>query len=115
VARFGKRAISRRRKRLLKKADHLDQLPPDARHKARIAGKKLRYMTEFLQPLAKTKEQQREHRRFIKQLEKMQTSLGTLHDAEARGDFFRDIAEAPPASTPPDGAASAAQSLAEAS
>jgi len=42
----------------------------------------------------------------------MQTSLGTLHDAEARGEFFRDIAEVPPAATPPDGAASAAQALA---
>jgi CHAD domain-containing protein len=80
----------------------------------RIAGKKLRYMTEFLQPLAKSKDQQREHRRFVKQLETMQTSLGTLHDAEARGEFFRHIAEVPPALTPPDGSASAALSLAAA-
>ncbi len=43
----------------------------------------------------------------------MQNSLGTLHDAEARGDFFRDIAEARPAAVPPDGAGSAALSLAE--
>ena len=112
VARFARSAIARRRKRLLKRADHLSKLPPQARHKVRIDGKKLRYMTEFLRPLAKSKEQQREHRRFVKQLEKMQTSLGTLHDTEARGDFFRNIAEAPPALTPPDGAASAASSLA---
>jgi inorganic triphosphatase YgiF len=115
VARFAKTAIARRRKRLLKKADHLTRLPPDTRHKVRIAGKKLRYMTEFLQPLAKSNEQRREHRRFIKQLEKMQTSLGTLHDAEARGDFFRHIAEVPPAMNPADAAASAAQSLSEVS
>jgi CHAD domain-containing protein len=79
----------------------------------RIDGKKLRYMSEFLQPLAKGKQRQREHRRFVEQLEKMQTSLGTLHDAEARLDFFRDIAEAPPAGSAPSGAASAALSLAE--
>jgi CHAD domain-containing protein len=115
VVRFARAAIARRRKRLLKKADHLRKLPAEARHKVRIAGKKLRYMTEFLQPLAKTKKQQREHRSFVKQLEKMQTSLGTLHDAEARGDFFRDIAEVPPALTPPDGAASAAVALSEVS
>jgi inorganic triphosphatase YgiF len=115
VARFAKTAIARRRKRLLKKADHLSKLAPDTRHKVRIAGKKLRYMTEFLQPLARSKDQRREHRRFVKQLEKMQTSLGTLHDAEARGDFFRSISEAPPATIPADGAASAAQSLSEAS
>jgi triphosphatase len=114
VVRFARRAIARRRKRLLKKADHLSKLPPAARHRVRIAGKKLRYMTEFLQPLAKSKDQQREHRRFVKQLETMQTSLGTLHDAEARGEFFRHIAEVPPASTPPDGSASAALSLAAA-
>jgi inorganic triphosphatase YgiF len=113
VARFARSAIARRRKRLLKKADHISNLPPATRHRVRIAGKKLRYMTEFLQPLAKSKEQRREHRRFVKQLEKMQTSLGTLHDAEARGEFFRDIAEVPPAATPSDGAASAAVSLAE--
>jgi inorganic triphosphatase YgiF len=97
---------------LLKKADHLSKLPPAARHRVRIAGKKLRYMTEFLQPLAKSKGQQREHRRFVKQLEAMQTSLGTLHDAEARGEFFRHIADVPPALAPPDGSASAALSLA---
>jgi CHAD domain-containing protein len=93
----------------------LSKLPPQARHKVRIDGKKLRYMTEFLQSLARSKEQQREHKRFVKQLEKMQTSLGTLHDAETRGEFFRDIAEVPTALTPPDGAASAALSLAETS
>src|SRR5947209_7978148 len=53
VSSFARTAIARRRKRLLKKADHLRKLPPEARHKVRIAGKKLRYMTEFLQPLAK--------------------------------------------------------------
>jgi triphosphatase len=115
VARFARSTIARRRKRLLKKADHLSKLPPAARHGVRIAGKKLRYMTEFLQPLAKSKEQRREHRRFVKQLEKMQTSLGTLHDAEARGEFFRDIAEAPSAAMPHDGAGPAALSLAETS
>jgi triphosphatase len=111
VARFARSAIARRRKRLLKKAAHLKTLLPATRHRLRIDGKKLRYMTEFLQPLAKSKEQRREHRRFVKQLEKMQTSLGTLHDAEVRGEFFRDIAEAPPALTPPNGAASAAMAL----
>jgi CHAD domain-containing protein len=115
VARFARRTIARRRRRLLKKADHLKTLPPEARHQVRIAGKKLRYMAEFLQPLAKSKEQRREHRRFVRQLEKMQTSLGTLHDREARGDFFRDIAEMPPALTSANGAASAAISLAEVS
>jgi triphosphatase len=115
VARFARSTIARRRKRLLKKADHLSKLPPAARHQVRIDGKKLRYMTEFLQSLARSKEQRREHRRFVKQLEKMQTSLGTLHDAEARGDFFRDIAEVPPVLTPANGAASAAISLAEVS
>jgi inorganic triphosphatase YgiF len=113
VAHFATVAIARRRKRLLKKADHLMNLPPDARHKVRIAGKKLRYMTEFLQPLAKSKEQKRARRRFLKQLERMQTSLGTLRDAEARGDFFRAIAEVRPASTLPDGVGSAGQSLAQ--
>jgi CHAD domain-containing protein len=115
VTDFARRAIARRRKRLLKKADHLSKLPPAARHRVRIAGKKLRYMTEFLQPLAKSKTQRREHRRFVKQLEKMQTSLGTLHDAEARGEFFRHIAEVPSGLTPLDGGASAAQSSAEVS
>ena len=108
VARFARRTIARRRKRLLKKAAHLSKLPSEARHTVRIEAKKLRYMTEFLQPLAKSKEQQREHRRFVKQLENMQTSLGTLHDAEARVEFFRHIAQVPPALTPPNGAASAA-------
>ena len=59
VARFARTAIARRRKRLLKRADHLKKLAPQARHQVRIDGKKLRYMTEFLQPLAKSKEQRR--------------------------------------------------------
>jgi triphosphatase len=115
VSRFARTAIARRRKHLLKKADDLRELPPTARHKVRIAGKKLRYMTEFLQPLAKSRKQQREHGRFVRQLEKMQTSLGTLHDAETRGDFFRGIGGVPPALTPPDGSASAAVGLSEVS
>ncbi|MBV9065029.1 MAG: hypothetical protein JO004_04580 [Methylobacteriaceae bacterium] len=45
----------------------------------------------------------------------MQTSLGTLHDAETRGDFFGSIAEISPAATPPQGTASAALSLAQTS
>ncbi len=113
VARFARSAIARRRKRLLQRADHLKTLAPEQRHQVRIDGKKLRYMTEFLEPLAKSKKQQRAHGRFVAQLEDLQNSLGTLHDAEARGDFFRDIAEAPPAAVPPDGAGSAALSLAE--
>lgn len=113
VARFARRTIARRRKRLLEKAAHLSKLPPDARHKVRIDGKKLRYMSEFLQPLAKGKQQRREHRRFLEQLEKMQTSLGTLHDGEARLEFFRGVAEAPSAAAAPNAAASAALSLAE--
>jgi triphosphatase len=115
VARFARGVIARRRKRLLKKADHLKTLPPEALHKVRIAGKKLRYMTEFLQSLARSKDQRREHRRFVNQLEKLQASLGTLHDAEGRGEFFRQIGEAPPAAIPPNGAASAALPASEVS
>ncbi|MBV9396049.1 MAG: CHAD domain-containing protein [Methylobacteriaceae bacterium] len=115
IARFARRTISRRRKRLLEVTDHLRKLGPEARHKVRIDGKKLRYMSEFLQPLAKGKQRQQEHRRFVKQLEKLQTSLGTLHDAEARREFFRDVAEAPPAGSASRGAASAALSPAESS
>jgi inorganic triphosphatase YgiF len=113
MARFARRTIARRRKRLLEKADHLMKLPPDARHKVRIDAKKLRYMSEFLQPLAKSKQQQREHRSFVEQLEKMQTSLGTLHDAVARVEFFRDLAGAPSPVGPHDGAEAAAFSLPE--
>ncbi|GAC1331006.1 MAG: inorganic triphosphatase [Beijerinckiaceae bacterium] len=113
VARFARTEIARRRKRLVKKAGHLAEIAPEARHRIRIAGKKLRYMMEFLEPLAQTKTQRREHGKFVKHLESLQTSLGTLHDAEARGDFFREIAEVPPGLTPPDGSASAAVALAE--
>jgi triphosphatase len=115
VARFARCAIARRRKRLLNKAEHVSELPAEARHRLRIAAKKLRYMAEFLQPLAKSRRQRREHRRFVKHLERMQASLGTLHDAEARGEFFRDIAQSPTPGAPPDGAVSAALSLVETS
>jgi triphosphatase len=114
IAGFARGEIARRRKCLIKNAAHLAEIAPEARHRVRIAGKKLRYMTEFLEPLAKTKRQRREHRKFVKQLETLQSSLGALHDTEARATFFRQIAEVPPASTPPNGAATAALSLANA-
>ena len=76
AADLANRMLDHRLKVAHKKAKHLKKLNAHKRHKLRIALKKLRYTSEFFAPLygegAATD--------FLKQLSKMQDTLGALND-----------------------------------
>ncbi|MBO0754809.1 MAG: CHAD domain-containing protein, partial [Bradyrhizobiaceae bacterium] len=84
VRRFAAEEISRRHKKILKLGRHLDRLSPVRRHKLRIAGKKLRYSTEFFADLFPGKSEAKRLHNMIDSLKVLQDALGALNDIEGR-------------------------------
>ncbi len=76
ISEMADRMLGQRQKVLLKRAYQLPTLRPEQRHRLRIAAKKMRYATEFLQSLYK-KDQIRP---FLRALKALQDKLGTLND-----------------------------------
>lgn len=77
LRKFAKQALKKGENRLLKRGERLQDNDPDLRHRARIAGKKVRYTTEFFQSLYP-------HERvkaFVSRLSDLQEELGWLNDA----------------------------------
>lgn len=72
--------LERHHRRVAKRGRHLDRLDPEARHKVRIAAKKLRYASEFFGPLVAGKAERRRYARFLDALERLQDELGQLND-----------------------------------
>jgi inorganic triphosphatase YgiF len=76
---FAVLALSRRRRALARRVEGLNWDDPVARHKARIAAKKLRYASEFFVGLGPKSRADR-FRPFIDALAEMQNKLGRLND-----------------------------------
>lgn len=79
---FAARVLERTRRRLKLRARGLKRLEPEARHRARIAGKKLRYGAEFFAGLYPKKKASRRRAAFGAALKDLQDHLGTLNDWE---------------------------------
>jgi triphosphatase len=79
VSALGCAALDRFSRKLRKAGKHMHTLDPQARHRARIKAKKLRYAAEFF---AETFGRQSKARRskFIASLAKLQDALGDLND-----------------------------------
>jgi inorganic triphosphatase YgiF len=78
-------------RRLRKRARYLAEAGAQERHRIRIAAKKLRYMSEFFDSLVTGAKRRRRFRKFVRSLETIQTSLGEVHDAEARSEFLESL------------------------
>jgi triphosphatase len=91
IRRFAAEEISRRRKKILKLGRHLDKLGPVRRHKLRIAGKKLRYATEFFADLFPGKSEAKRLHNMMHSLKDLQDALGTLNDIEGRKTLTRKV------------------------
>ena len=76
IAELADQILRQRQKVLLKRARLLPEHTPKERHRLRIAAKKVRYATEFLQSLYK-KDQIKP---FLRALKALQDKLGTLND-----------------------------------
>jgi triphosphatase len=72
--------LRRRRKSILKRGKHLDQLDSQRRHRLRIQAKKLRYAAEFFAGAFPGKKSSRRREYFVTSLEKLQDALGDLND-----------------------------------
>jgi inorganic triphosphatase YgiF len=70
------RQLKKRHKQVLKRGKGFASLPPEGRHQLRIAIKKLRYLSEFCQPLYSRKKS----KEFLSALKSLQDSLGHLND-----------------------------------
>jgi triphosphatase len=73
---FAADSLARLRRKLKRKGRDLSALSAEARHEARIAGKKLRYGVAFFAPLLPAKATGR----FIDRLKALQADLGALND-----------------------------------
>jgi triphosphatase len=67
--------------RIRRSGDSLAHLDAEARHRLRIAVKKLRYAVEFLAPLYARKPASAQRDRFVAALKALQDRLGDLNDA----------------------------------
>jgi len=83
---FAGKALSRRRKALLKLAADLAARDDEARHEARIAAKKLRYAAEAFAPLFDT-----DAKPYIKTLKQLQDQLGMLNDVAVGGELIERL------------------------
>jgi inorganic triphosphatase YgiF len=82
MSRLGKAApdlLSRLHRKALKRARHFATLAPAERHRLRIALKKLRYATEFLESLY----DRRAVQRYAKRLRPLQDDLGRANDVRS--------------------------------
>ena len=88
-----KHLLSRRlkasRKKLAARGENLEDLPEAQMHEVRIHAKKLRYQAAFFDALANAGKR---YRSFVNALERIQETLGTVHDAEATAAFLEEQA-----------------------
>jgi triphosphatase len=77
VTKFARRILVHNHRRLLKRGKKLHGASPAARHRVRIAAKKIRYATEFFQSLYASKNVQP----YADALARLQDELGWLNDA----------------------------------
>jgi CHAD domain-containing protein len=80
LAKFAARRLDKRWRKFLERSRHVDKLAPGARHKVRIAAKKLRYGLEFMGPLAQRRKARKRRRALIATMKEMQDALGALND-----------------------------------
>jgi CHAD domain-containing protein len=89
VARFARKALDRRRDKIIKRGRDIAGLEPEARHKLRIDAKKMRYAADVFAGLfARPKRA----RAFVDSLKAVQDTLGELNDLVVGGALVHDVA-----------------------
>jgi triphosphatase len=79
--------LTRLHTKALKHGTHMRHLDPDGRHALRIRLKRLRYAAEFFQPLWPGQASER----FVRQLSRLQNTLGADSDVEATRPLLETI------------------------
>lgn len=84
---FAEQQLRQAQKRLLKRGKGLKKADPDARHRVRIAAKRLRYACEFFQALYPRKPMEA----YTQALSRLQDTLGRLNDAAVAPDLLHEL------------------------
>ena len=95
AADFAADALAAQRRLLCRRIERLDWRDPIARHKVRIAAKKMRYASEFFLDLGPKGKSDR-YRPFVKALADMQDKLGRLNDLTVAEPIILDALGAAP-------------------
>jgi CHAD domain-containing protein len=99
VSDFAAAVLEREQQRLLKRGRKLKESGPQARHRVRIAAKRVRYAAEFFAALYPGKRV----RPYVQALTLLQDELGWLNDAAVAGRLLDELADDP--AGPPEGTA----------
>lgn len=93
VKAFARRVLKADKRRLERRARKLAAADAPARHRLRIAAKRMRYATEFFASLYPA----RQVRPFVRALSSLQDTLGQLNDAAVTRKALRELAAQQPA------------------
>ena len=93
VKALARRVLKEGKRRMERRARRLAQADAPARHRLRIAAKRMRYATEFFASLYPP----RQVRPFVRALSALQASLGWLNDAALTRTTLRELAARQPA------------------
>lgn len=88
---FAADLVARRARKIAKKIRRVAELTPRQRHKLRIAVKKLRYGGGFFADLFCAKRQKSRRKAFLRTLQSLQGSLGTLNDIAAHRHLAKTV------------------------
>lgn len=89
---FACKVLTRRTKKILKKAKKLESLDEQSRHKLRIAVKKLRYASDFFASVYPGKKYAKRRSAFKDVLTHLQDCLGKLNDISVHEQLSEDVA-----------------------
>ncbi|SAK67896.1 CHAD domain-containing protein [Caballeronia ptereochthonis] len=92
VGKFAKATLTARHKKLLKRGRGLAELDDEARHRARIAAKKVRYATEFFASLFPRRSVQS----YVSALSELQDDLGWRNDIVVADELLKSLATTTP-------------------
>jgi inorganic triphosphatase YgiF len=92
ISPFARRTLDKRTARLVRHLERVEEIDDRARHKLRIRVKKLRYASEFFDPLFAAR--RRERKRFARTLERLQDSLGRMNDIAVHRRLGRELVNA---------------------
>ncbi|KMO17562.1 CYTH and CHAD domain-containing protein [Methylobacterium platani] len=93
---FATEELERRRRQVKKRGRHLADLDPEARHRVRIAAKKLRYGAEFFAALYDGRKAAKRHKVFVEALADLQDHLGDLNDIATAHTLAAELARGAP-------------------
>ena len=88
--------LSRRHKKIVREAKHLEELPDEERHELRIRIKKMRYGTEFFASLFERKKARKRRKAMLKGLEHLQDLLGEMNDIAVGSAMVPSLAQSDP-------------------